>query len=196
MFQALQVRSQRGAINALLKVRPGQSNRPKILRSPAAQRSSSAVPRAERAPSRESRSAASGKSLAGLPTPAAPQTHAFTPRNTSPRRSLLPAARSEGERKQVTVLFADRKGSMDLAEQIDPEEWHKIMERFFAILSQGVHRFEGTINQFTGDGIMALFGAPIAHVDHAQRACYAALHLKDRDQCPSSVGYLFWIDSI
>src|SRR5262249_13317882 len=84
----------------------------------------------------------------------------------------------EGERKQVTVLFADVKGSMDLSEQVDPEEWHKIMDRFFAILSKGVHRFEGTINQYTGDGIMALFGAPIAHEDHAQRACYAALHLQ------------------
>jgi class 3 adenylate cyclase len=52
------------------------------------------------------------------------------------------------------------------------------MDRFFAILSEGVHRFEGTINQYTGDGIMALFGAPIAHEDHAQRACYAALHLQ------------------
>jgi hypothetical protein len=77
----------------------------------------------------------------------------------------------------VTVLFADVKGSMDLAEQVDPEGWHKIMDRFFAILSEGVHRFEGTINQYTGDGIMALFRAPIAHEDHAQRACYAALHL-------------------
>jgi class 3 adenylate cyclase len=67
---------------------------------------------------------------------------------------------------------------MDLAEQVDPEQWHKIMDRFFAILSDGVHRFEGTINQFTGDGIMALFGPPIAHEDHAQRACYAALHLQ------------------
>src|SRR6266542_1428556 len=68
---------------------------------------------------------------------------------------------------------------MDLAEQVDPEEWHKIMDRFFAILSEGVHRFEGTINQYTGDGIMALFGAPIAHEDHAQRACYAALALQE-----------------
>jgi class 3 adenylate cyclase/tetratricopeptide (TPR) repeat protein len=67
---------------------------------------------------------------------------------------------------------------MDLAQQLDPEEWHKIMDRFFAILSDGVHRFEGTVNQYTGDGIMALFGAPIAHEDHAQRACYAALHLQ------------------
>src|SRR5215467_12268281 len=84
----------------------------------------------------------------------------------------------EGERKQVTVLFADVKGSMELAEQVDPEAWHQILDRFFAILAAGVHRFEGTVNQFTGDGIMALFGAPIAHEDHAQRACYAALHLQ------------------
>jgi class 3 adenylate cyclase/tetratricopeptide (TPR) repeat protein len=85
----------------------------------------------------------------------------------------------EGERKQVTVLFADVKGAMELAEKIDPEVWHRILDRFFQILSDGVHRFEGTVNQYTGDGIMALFGAPIAHEDHAQRACYAALHLQD-----------------
>ena len=85
----------------------------------------------------------------------------------------------EGERKQVTVLFADVKGSMELAERVDPEAWHAILDRFFQILADGVHRFEGTVNQYTGDGIMALFGAPIAHEDHAQRACYAALHLRD-----------------
>jgi class 3 adenylate cyclase/tetratricopeptide (TPR) repeat protein len=85
----------------------------------------------------------------------------------------------EGERKQVTVLFADVKGSLELAEQLDAEEWHRILDRFFHILADGVHRFEGTVNQYTGDGIMALFGAPIAHEDHAQRACYAALHLRD-----------------
>src|SRR6266705_2891377 len=68
---------------------------------------------------------------------------------------------------------------MDLAEQVDPEKWHGILDRFFQILSEGVHRFEGTVNQYTGDGIMALFGAPIAHEDHARRACYAALHLLD-----------------
>jgi class 3 adenylate cyclase/tetratricopeptide (TPR) repeat protein len=77
------------------------------------------------------------------------------------------------------VLFADVKGSLELAESVDPEEWHRILDRFFQILADGVHRFEGTINQYTGDGIMALFGAPIAHEDHAQRACYAALHLRD-----------------
>ena len=84
----------------------------------------------------------------------------------------------EGERKQVTVLFADVMGSMELAEQSDPEEWQRIMDRYFSILCAGVHRFEGTVDKFTGDGIMALFGAPIAHEDHARRACYAALHLQ------------------
>jgi class 3 adenylate cyclase/tetratricopeptide (TPR) repeat protein len=84
----------------------------------------------------------------------------------------------EGERKQVTVLFADVMESMELAEQLDPEEWRRIMDRFFSILCTGVHRFEGTVDKFTGDGIMALFGAPIAHEDHARRACYAALHLQ------------------
>jgi class 3 adenylate cyclase len=101
--------------------------------------------------------------------------HAEAPR----REDLTSRGALEGERKQVTVLFADLKGSMDLSESIDPEDWHRIMDRFFAILADGVHRFEGTVNQYTGDGIMALFGAPIAHEDHAQRACYAALHLKD-----------------
>jgi class 3 adenylate cyclase/tetratricopeptide (TPR) repeat protein len=79
-------------------------------------------------------------------------------------------------------VFADVKGSMELAEQFDPEDWHTILDRFFQILTEGVHRFEGTVNQYTGDGIMALFGAPIAHEDHAQRACFAALHLRDELQ--------------
>ncbi len=85
----------------------------------------------------------------------------------------------EGERKLVTVLFADVMGSMDMAEQQDPEEWRGIMQGFFSILSDAVHRFEGTVDKFTGDGIMAVFGAPIAHEDHAQRACYAALRMLD-----------------
>ncbi|MGE5407038.1 MAG: adenylate/guanylate cyclase domain-containing protein, partial [Syntrophothermus sp.] len=85
----------------------------------------------------------------------------------------------DGERKQVTVLFADVSGSMDLAEQQDPEEWSKIMRRFFSILADAVNRFEGTVDKFTGDGIMAVFGAPVAHEDHARRACYAALQMLD-----------------
>jgi class 3 adenylate cyclase/tetratricopeptide (TPR) repeat protein len=83
----------------------------------------------------------------------------------------------DGERKQVTVLFADVSGSMDLAERQDPEEWRKIMQRFFSILADAVTKFEGTVDKFTGDGIMAVFGAPVAHEDHAQRACYAALQM-------------------
>jgi class 3 adenylate cyclase/tetratricopeptide (TPR) repeat protein len=84
----------------------------------------------------------------------------------------------EGERKQVTVLFADIRHSMELQEELDPEEWHEIMDRFFELVTGEIHRQEGTINQYTGDGFMALFGAPIAHEDHAQRACYAALDVK------------------
>ncbi len=102
----------------------------------------------------------------------------YTPRHLA-EKILGSRAALEGERKQVTVLFADVKGSMDLAEQLDPEEWHRILDRFFQLLAEGVHRFEGTVNQYTGDGIMALFGAPIAHEDHARRACYAALHLAE-----------------
>src|SRR5664279_5823948 len=68
---------------------------------------------------------------------------------------------------------------MDLAEQQDAEEWRKVMQRFFSILADAVTRFEGTVDKFTGDGIMAVFGAPIAHEDHARRACYAALQMLD-----------------
>lgn len=91
----------------------------------------------------------------------------------------MKAATDDAERKQVTVLFADVSGSMDLAEQEDPEEWRKIMQRFFSMLAESVTRFEGTVDKFTGDGIMAIFGAPVAHEDHARRACYAALQMLD-----------------
>ena len=119
------------------------------------------------------------------PSSAAPQRAARSsdPRNYTPRylaeRILASKAAVEGERKQVTVMFADLKGSMELAEQVDPEEWHDILDRYFTILTGAVHRFEGTVNQYTGDGIMALFGAPIAHEDHAQRACYASLLVRE-----------------
>ncbi len=83
----------------------------------------------------------------------------------------------EGERKQLTVLFADVQGSMDLQEDLDPEEWAGIMDRLVKILAEGVCRFGGTIDKFTGDGIMALFGAPLAQEDHARRACQAAWNL-------------------
>ena len=84
----------------------------------------------------------------------------------------------EGERKLVTVLFADVANYTSISEKLDPEEIHQIMDGCFKILMDEIHKFEGTINQFTGDGVMALFGAPIAHEDHAQRACYAALSIQ------------------
>jgi class 3 adenylate cyclase/ribosomal protein L40E len=84
----------------------------------------------------------------------------------------------EGERKLVTVLFADVANYTSIAEKLDPEEVHQIMDGCFKILMDEVHRYEGTINQFTGDGVMALFGAPLAHEDHAQRACHASLAIQ------------------
>jgi class 3 adenylate cyclase/tetratricopeptide (TPR) repeat protein len=111
-------------------------------------------------------------------SPLTPNPLTYTPRHLA-EKILTARAVLEGERKQVTVLFADVKGSMDLAEQVGAEDWHRLMDRFFQLLADGVHRFEGAVNQYTGDGIMALFGAPIAHEDHARRACYAALHLQE-----------------
>jgi class 3 adenylate cyclase/tetratricopeptide (TPR) repeat protein len=113
----------------------------------------------------------------GMPHHAPPDPRAYTPRHLADK-ILTSRAALEGERKQVTVLFADIHGSLALQEDLDPEDWHRVMDCCFAILTAGVHRFEGTVNQYTGDGIMALFGAPIAHEDHAQRGCYAALHLQ------------------
>ena len=84
----------------------------------------------------------------------------------------------EGERKLVTVLFADVANYTSMSEKLDPEEVHQIMDGCFKILMDEIHKYEGTINQFTGDGVMALFGAPVAHEDHAQRACYAALSIQ------------------
>ncbi|MDH4267374.1 MAG: AAA family ATPase, partial [Deltaproteobacteria bacterium] len=85
----------------------------------------------------------------------------------------------EGERKQVTVLFADLKGSMELLSDRDPEEARKILDPVLERLMEAVHHYEGTINQVMGDGVMALFGAPLAHEDHAVRACYAALGMQE-----------------
>ncbi len=84
----------------------------------------------------------------------------------------------EGERKQVTVMFTDIVGSMALTRLLDAERWGFVLDRFLAIAARAVHRFEGTVNQFTGDGLMAVFGAPVAHEDHARRACLAALELQ------------------
>ena len=117
---------------------------------------------------------ACGARLAAPATTAEPRS--YTPRHLV-EKILASKSALEGERKPVTVLFADVARSMELAEHLDPEEWHRLLDRLFRILADGVHRYEGTINQYTGDGIMALFGAPIAHEDHAQRACAAALEM-------------------
>jgi class 3 adenylate cyclase len=85
----------------------------------------------------------------------------------------------EGKRKQVTVLFADLKGSMELLADRDPEEARQLLDPVLERMMAAVHRYEGTVNQVMGDGIMALFGAPIAHEDHAVRACYAALAMQE-----------------
>ena len=103
----------------------------------------------------------------------------YTPRHLA-ETILRTRSALEGEHKHVTVLFCDVANSTALAEQAGPERWHLLLDGFFAILTEGIHRLEGTINQFTGDGIMALFGAPIAQEDHARRACYAALQLSER----------------
>ena len=101
----------------------------------------------------------------------------YTP-NYLANKILRTRSTIEGERKVVTVLFADVSNSSAIVEKLDPEEVHLIMDGCFDIILDRIHRYEGTINQFKGDGVMALFGAPIAHEDHAQRACYAALSIQ------------------
>jgi class 3 adenylate cyclase len=101
----------------------------------------------------------------------------YTPRHLA-EKILTSKSALEGERKQVTVLFADLKGSMELLADRDPEEARKILDPVLEHMMEAVHRFEGTVNQVMGDGIMALFGAPLAHEDHAVRACYAALRMQ------------------
>ena len=120
-----------------------------------------------------------GQALALPPTPvarfASPLT--YTPPHLA-EKILTSRAALEGERKQVTVLFADVSGFTSISEKLDPEEVHQLMNRAFELMLGEVHRYEGTINQFLGDGVMALFGAPIAHEDHAQRAVHAALGMQ------------------
>ena len=107
---------------------------------------------------------------------AAPES--YTPKHLA-EKILTSKASLEGERKQVTVLFADLKGSMELLADRDPEEARKLLDPVLARMMEAVHRYEGTVNQVMGDGIMALFGAPLAHEDHAVRACYAALRMQE-----------------
>jgi class 3 adenylate cyclase len=106
----------------------------------------------------------------------APET--YTPKYLA-EKILTSKSALEGERKQVTVLFADLKGSMELLVDRDPEEARTLLDPVIERMMDAVHRYEGTVNQVMGDGIMALFGAPVAHEDHAVRACYAALRMHE-----------------
>ena len=104
---------------------------------------------------------------------------AYTPAHLA-ERILTSRSAIEGERKQVTVLFADLKGSMELLADRDPEDVRRrLLDPVLERMMEAVHRYEGTVNQVMGDGIMALFGAPLAHEDHAVRACYAALRMQE-----------------
>ena len=118
---------------------------------------------------------------AALSRPSTPdQEHApltYTPPHLA-EKILTSRSALEGERKQVTVLFADLKGSMELLAERDPEEARHLLDPVLERMMEAVHRYEGTVNQVMGDGIMALFGAPLAHEDHAVRACYAALAMQ------------------
>ncbi|MBI3329178.1 MAG: AAA family ATPase, partial [Nitrospinae bacterium] len=127
-----------------------------------------------------------GAPLAG-PTPT-PPLQPLSPRPQTPlsytpphlaEKILQSQAALEGERKQVTVLFADMKGSLELLADRDPEDARQVLDPVLERMMEAVHRYEGTVNQVLGDGIMALFGAPLAHEDHAVRACYAALRMQE-----------------
>ena len=116
----------------------------------------------------------------GAPGPASPRFGApenYTPKHLA-EKILTSKGALEGERKQVTVLFADLRGSMELLADRDPEDARRLLDPVLEHMMEAVHRYEGTVNQVMGDGIMALFGAPLAHEDHAIRACYAALRMQ------------------
>ncbi len=119
-------------------------------------------------------------------------TQAAAPEHYTPKHlaaKILSARQSVvGERKQISVLFADIKGSMEMLDDRDPEEARAILDPVLKLMMEAVHRYEGTVNQVMGDGIMALFGAPLAHEDHAVRACYAALRIQEAMvQCARTV---------
>src|SRR5271165_2535149 len=115
--------------------------------------------------------------------PVADNTRFASPRSYTPQhlaeKILTTRAALEGERKQVTVLFADIKGSMEVIADRDLEDAQKLLQAVVERMIEAVNRYEGTVNSVLGDGIMALFGAPIAHEDHAIRACYAALRMQE-----------------
>ena len=119
-----------------------------------------------------------GGQLDAATTDLVPPPVAYTPKHLA-ERILTSKAALEGERKKITVLFADVKASMELLADRDPEEARMLLDPVLKHMMEAVHRYEGTVNQQAGDGIMALFGAPLAHEDHAVRACYAALDMQE-----------------
>src|SRR5262247_2735292 len=130
-----------------------------------------------------------GEVLVWIGDAAPPAAPASTPPATTPaplaytppylvEKILTTRSAMEGERKQVTVLFADLKGSTELIRDLDPEAGQTLLDTALRHMMDAVHRFEGTVNDVAGDGLMAMFGAPIAHEDHALRACYAALAMQ------------------
>jgi class 3 adenylate cyclase len=131
--------------------------------------------------------------------PSAMRPITYTPRHLAERilaeqQALEARGAPDGERKTITALFADIKGSMDLLEDLDPEDARQLIDPALSLMMEAVHRYEGYVAQSLGDGIFALFGAPIAHEDHAQRALYAALRMQeemqryaDRERLPRGV---------
>ncbi len=112
------------------------------------------------------------------PSPRFSAPEAYTPKHLA-EKILTSKSALEGERKQVTILFADLRGSMELLADRDPEDARRLLDPVLEHMMEAVHRYEGTVNQVMGDGIMALFGAPLAHEDHAVRACYAGLRMQE-----------------
>lgn len=119
-----------------------------------------------------------GRSDASPTAPRFGSPDSYTPRYLA-ERILTSKAAIEGERKRVTVLFSDLRGSMEIVAERDPEAARRLLDPVLEQMMEAVHRFDGTVNQVMGDGIMALFGAPLAHEDHAVRACYAALRMQE-----------------
>jgi class 3 adenylate cyclase/tetratricopeptide (TPR) repeat protein len=136
--------------------------------------------RALASPSGAAAPPAPGAPTAAAPPPAASATapRAYTPKHLADR-VLTSRSALEGERKQVTVLFCDIVDSTRLAGRLDAEQMHEVMDRALRLMAEAVHRYEGTVNQFLGDGLMALFGAPVALEDHALRAVEAALAIQE-----------------
>ena len=120
---------------------------------------------------------AKGPAAPSVPADFQAKVASYTPRHLA-EKILTSRSALEGERRQVTVLFTDVAGFTPMAEKLDPEDVHRIMDRCFELITAEVHRFEGTVNQYTGDGVMALFGAPIAHEDAPRRAVHAALGIQ------------------